>query len=216
MKLLIRILHRDFRAILYRISYIPLKRQYPTHFYFSSQLIFISLRRIISLLFSREKCNSKIRCLPLLLPLPSPHSTNNPPLSPSPPQPHIPNSINHTHHRPIPHYKKTGIQALLSTTDIPRIPAFYISDTIFTYLFPLRYSSIPLAPARPASMARITVAAPVTASPPAYTPSLVVLPLLSSAMIHFHLLVSRPSVVEEISGFGEVPRDMMTASTSMV
>ena len=77
MKLLIRILHRDFRAILYRISYIPLKRQYPTHFYFSPQLVFISLRRIISLLFSREKCKSKIRCLPLLLPLPSPHSTNN-------------------------------------------------------------------------------------------------------------------------------------------
>ena len=77
MKLLIRILHRDFRAILYRISYIPLKRQYPTHFYFSPQLVFISLRRTISLLFSREKCKSKIRCLPLLLPLPSPHSTNN-------------------------------------------------------------------------------------------------------------------------------------------
>lgn len=135
MKLLIRILHRDFRAILYRISYIPLKRQYPTHFYFSPQLVFISLRRTISLLFSREKCKSKIRCLPLLLPLPSPHSTNNATTkkkhSHPAPTPHIPNSINHTHHRPIPHYKKTGIQALLSTTDIPRIPAFYISDTIF-------------------------------------------------------------------------------------
>ena len=35
------------------------------------------------------------------------------------------------------------------------------------YLF-LRYSSIPLAPALPAPMARITVAAPVTASPPAW------------------------------------------------
>ena len=78
----------------------------PTHFYFFTQLVFISIRRIISFLFSREKCKCKIRCLPLLLPLPSPHSTNNPPLSPSPPQPHIPNSINHTHHRPIPHYKK--------------------------------------------------------------------------------------------------------------
>ena len=121
MKLLIRILHRDFRAILYRISYIPLKRQYPTHFYFSPQLVFISLRRTISLLFSREKCKSKIRCLPLLLPLPSPHFTNNPPTNTPIP----------THHRPIHHYKKTGIQALLSTTDIPRIPAFYISDTIF-------------------------------------------------------------------------------------
>lgn len=136
MKLLIRILHRDFRAILYRISYIPLKRQYPTHFYFSPQLVFISLRRIISLLFSREKCKSKIRCLPLLLPLPSPHSTNNPPLSPSPPQPHIPNSINHTHHRPIPHYKKKPASRLfcpqqtypgyrLSIFQIPYLPIYF-------------------------------------------------------------------------------------------
>jgi hypothetical protein len=41
---------------------------------------------------------------------------------------------------------------------------------IFEYLdysWEERYSSIPLAPARPASIARITVAAPVTASPPA-------------------------------------------------
>lgn len=42
----------------------------------------------------------------------------------------------------------------------------------------------PLAPARPASMARITMAAPVTASPPAYTPSLLVFLLSSSATIH--------------------------------
>ena len=37
---------------------------------------------------------------------------------------------------------------------------------MYNYLFE-RYSSIPLAPALPAPMARITVAAPVTASPPA-------------------------------------------------
>lgn len=35
------------------------------------------------------------------------------------------------------------------------------------YDLPDRYSSIPFAPARPASIARMTVAAPVTASPPA-------------------------------------------------
>ena len=35
------------------------------------------------------------------------------------------------------------------------------------HYFAERYSSMPLAPARPASIARITVAAPVTASPPA-------------------------------------------------
>ena len=34
-------------------------------------------------------------------------------------------------------------------------------------------------------------------------------------MIHFLLFVSRPMVVEEISGFGEVPRDMITVSTSI-
>lgn len=140
MKLLIRILHRDFRAILYRISYIPLKRQYPTHFYFSPQLVFISLRRIISLLFSREKCKSKIRCLPLLLPLPSPHSTNNATPhkkkhSQPAPTPHIPNSINHTHHRPIHHYKKPASRLFcpqqtypgyrLSIFQIPYLPIYF-------------------------------------------------------------------------------------------
>ena len=64
-------------------------------------------------------------------------------------------------------------------------------------------------------MARITVAAPVTASPPAYTPSLDVLPVSSSATIHFLLLMSSPLVVEDISGLGEVPSDMITASNSI-
>ena len=73
---------------------------------------------------------------------------------------------------------------------------------------------MPFAAAFPAPMARITVAAPVTASPPAYTPSLVVLPLFSSATIHCHLFTSNPSVVEEINGFGEVPSDMITVSNS--
>ena len=54
----------------------------------------------------------------------------------------------------------------------------------------------------PDPMARITVAAPVTASPPAYTPSLDVLPVSSSATIHFLLLMSSPLVVEDISGLG--------------
>ena len=76
------------------------------------------------------------------------------------------------------------------------------TEPCFYYLF-FRNSSIPLAAALPAPIARITVAAPVTASPPAYTPSLLVLPVSSSAMIHFLLFVSRPMVVEEISGFGE-------------
>ncbi len=46
--------------------------------------------------------------------------------------------------------------------------ALYKHDTLIksNYLFD-KNSSIPLAPALPASIARITVAAPVTASPPA-------------------------------------------------
>src|SRR5699024_6712896 len=58
--------------------------------------------------------------------------------------------------------------------------------------FPMIYSWIPFAPAFPAPIARITVAAPVTASPPAYTPSLEVFPNSSSAMIHFLLFTSSP------------------------
>ena len=79
----------------------------------------------------------------------------------------------------------------------------------------LIYSSIPFAAAFPAPIARITVAAPVTASPPAKTPSFEVCPFSSSATIHFLLFVSRPAVVEEINGFGEVPSDIITVSTSI-
>ena len=54
------------------------------------------------------------------------------------------------------------------------------------YLFLFRmYSSIAAAAVLPAPIARITVAAPVTASPPAYTPSRDVRPF-SSAMIPPH------------------------------
>ena len=76
-------------------------------------------------------------------------------------------------------------------------------------------SWIPFAPALPAPIARITVAAPVTASPPANTNALEVCPLSSSATMHLLLFVSRPFVVEAISGFGEVPRDMITVSRSI-
>ena len=76
-------------------------------------------------------------------------------------------------------------------------------------------SSIAFAASLPAPIARITVAAPVTASPPAYTPSLDVLPVFSSATIHFLLLVSIHFVVMDIRGLGEVPRDMITVSTSI-
>ena len=65
----------------------------------------------------------------------------------------------------------------------------------------------------PAPMARMTVAAPVTASPPAKTFSRVDISFSSTMMPPF-LFVSRPGVVERISGFGDVPRDMMTISTS--
>ena len=83
------------------------------------------------------------------------------------------------------------------------------------YALAERYSWIPFAAAFPAPIARITVAAPVTASPPAYTPSLEVAPVSSVATIHFLRFVSSPAVVEEISGFGEVPSDMITVSQSI-
>ena len=84
------------------------------------------------------------------------------------------------------------------------------------HYLPERYSSIPRAPARPASIARITVAAPVTASPPAYTPSFVVFPSASSAIMHFQRFTLSPSVVADISGFGEVPSAMITVSASIL
>ena len=69
--------------------------------------------------------------------------------------------------------------------------------------FVFKYASIPFAAAFPAPIARMTVAAPVTASPPANTPLLDVAPFSSSATIHFLRFVSSPFVVEEISGFGD-------------
>ena len=66
----------------------------------------------------------------------------------------------------------------------------------------------------PAPMAKMTVAAPVTASPPAYTFSRLVSPF-SSAMMPPHFSVSSPSVVDLISGLGLVPKAMMTQSSSM-
>ena len=65
----------------------------------------------------------------------------------------------------------------------------------------------------PAPIAEITVAAPVTASPPAYTASRLVSPSSSTTKPPLRL-TSRPLVVFLISGFGLVPSAMMTASTS--
>ena len=93
-------------------------------------------------------------------------------------------------------------------------PALFVHYFMFGYLL-LKYSWIPFAPCFPASIARITVVAPVTASPPANTPAREVCPFSGSATIHLRLLISSPSVVEEISGFGEVPSYMMTVSTSI-
>ena len=72
--------------------------------------------------------------------------------------------------------------------------SFLISSRNYLFLF-LMYSSIAAAARLPAPMARITVAAPVTASPPANTPSLEVMPCSSSATMQPLRLVSRPGVV---------------------
>ena len=96
-------------------------------------------------------------------------------------------------------YKKKFLRKNAGHQQFPLTPAFLPS---LVYYLLLRYSSIPFAAAFPAPMARITVAAPVTASPPANTPAFEVAPFSSSAMIHFLRLISSPFVVEEISGFG--------------
>ena len=57
------------------------------------------------------------------------------------------------------------------------------------------YSSMALAACLPAPMARMTVAAPVTASPPAYTALRVVRPSSPLVMMQPWLFVSRPGVV---------------------
>ena len=75
------------------------------------------------------------------------------------------------------------------------------------------YSSMLFAPVLPAPIARMTVAEPVTASPPANTPSRAVRPPSSASMPPF-LVTVRPLVVERISGLGLVPIAMMTVSTS--
>ncbi len=71
-----------------------------------------------------------------------------------------------------------------------------------TYQRVFRYWSMAAAALRPAPIARITVAAPVTASPPANTPLRVVAPH-SSATRQPRRSVSRPLVVLAISGLGE-------------
>ena len=75
-------------------------------------------------------------------------------------------------------------------------------------------SSIAFAAVFPAPIARMTVAAPVTASPPAQTPSSEVLPVSSTTTMPPRRLISSPAVVDLISGLGEVPMDMITQSQS--
>jgi hypothetical protein len=68
---------------------------------------------------------------------------------------------------------------------------------------------------RPAPMAEMTVAEPITISPPAYTPSLLVLPFSGSAMMYFPLFPDRFPVLSAISGFAPVPTAMITTSAGI-
>ena len=77
------------------------------------------------------------------------------------------------------------------------------------------YLSMLFAPALPAPIARMTVALPVTASPPAKTPSRAVTPPSSASMPPFFVKV-RPWVVLRIRGLGLVPMAMTTVSTSKI
>ena len=67
---------------------------------------------------------------------------------------------------------------------------------------------------RPAPIARMTVAAPVTMSPPAKTPGFDVAPVSSSAAMLPRFVSASPGVVCAMMGFGPVPMATMTVSTA--
>ena len=75
-----------------------------------------------------------------------------------------------------------------------------------------RYSFIAPAAFLPCPMARITVAAPSTISPPAKTPFLLVLSVSSSATIFPHLFISISGVVLGIRGLDELPMAIIHVS----
>ena len=68
---------------------------------------------------------------------------------------------------------------------------------------------------RPAPIAEMTVAPPVTMSPPANTPCFVVAPVVGSAMMYPERDTATSGVVERISGFAPCPRpDGIEASST--
>src|SRR3989304_682699 len=69
-------------------------------------------------------------------------------------------------------------------------------------VFDWRYSWIAVAALRPAPIARITVAAPVTMSPPAYTPSRLVAHVSGSATMQPWASISSPWGVWGVGGVG--------------
>ena len=73
-----------------------------------------------------------------------------------------------------------------------------------------------LAARLPAPMALMTVAAPVATSPPAYTPSKLVLPTSLTQIVPRLGSLCKPVVVLCMIGFGVCPMAMMTVSTSIV
>ena len=93
-----------------------------------------------------------------------------------------------------PLYRRKGLPSAEGKKEkaLPRGRTLGNKDYLFLFLM---YSSIAAAARLPAPIARMTVAAPVTASPPAKTPSLEVMPCSSSATMQPLRLVSRPGVV---------------------
>ena len=69
---------------------------------------------------------------------------------------------------------------------------------------------------RPSPIARITVAAPSTMSPPANTPGIDVMFVSGLTTMLPRLLTSSPSVVAGISGLEALPTATMTVSVGMV
>ncbi len=67
-------------------------------------------------------------------------------------------------------------------------------------------SSMPRAARRPAPIARITVAEPVTMSPPAKTPGTLVMPVRSSTSMYPQRFTPSPGVLWAMMGLAVVPR----------
>ncbi len=91
--------------------------------------------------------------------------------------------------------KRIIIKAKKIMKAIPKIAIKILAPLYFAIYYKPKYFSIPFAAFLPAPIARITVAAPVTISPPAKTPGIEVICVSGSTSMYPHLFVLSPGVV---------------------